>query len=518
MRPTVLLLRALLLTMVMSSMIWSQSPRSTTLPSNASVRKLLAERVIAITGGDNVGVGIVVGIIGPNGRRVISYGQTGAKNQTRFDGDTVFEIGSVGKVFTALLLADMASRHEISLTDPVTKFLPSTVIIPERNGHPITLTDLATHTSGLPFMPGDVSSFNAAEEPASQFYKFLAQYQLKSDPGTEWDYSNLGYWLLGQALVARSGKHFESLMHERVMRPLGLVNTGFTQASRLKREPVMGHNAVLEPLPENFSIPMYASMSAAGLRVVSTVNDLLTFLSFAMDLKASPLASEMSLMLETQRTIGGDSKQALGWVVSGAGNDRLITHEGGTWGYNSYVGWDPQRRAGVVVLSNQPGDISDIGHYLLRPDSPLVQTTLMRRSEITLASDVLDQYVGNYVVEDEGTFEIKREHDFLVLKLPVAWGLPHLRLHPESRSDFFVKELPMRVIFDMDANGRVADFLLYPRRAQHPLRAQRETHSDSKKLLTPLSKSPPPIRLVDERTEHIKLRRQQNASDGHYQG
>jgi D-alanyl-D-alanine-carboxypeptidase/D-alanyl-D-alanine-endopeptidase len=121
------------------------------LPSNGDLRKVLEERV-DILGGEEDGVGIVVGLIGPQGRRVISYGHLSRGDPRPLDGDTGFEIGSVTKVFTALLLADMVRRGEVALADPVAKYLPS-VRIPERNGRSITLLDLATHTSGLPFMP-----------------------------------------------------------------------------------------------------------------------------------------------------------------------------------------------------------------------------------------------------------------------------------------------------------------------------------------------------------------------------
>jgi hypothetical protein len=117
------------------------------------------------------------------------------------DGDTGFEIGSVTKVFTALLLADLVRKGEVALADPVAKYLPAVKI---RNGSSITLLSLATHTSGLPFMPDDVPAFDdsaATKCAAAQLYQFLASYELPRHRGTKWDYSNIGYWLLGQAGV-----------------------------------------------------------------------------------------------------------------------------------------------------------------------------------------------------------------------------------------------------------------------------------------------------------------------------
>src|SRR6266576_4688218 len=124
-------------------------------PPDDEIRKILAERV----GENEKDVWIVVGVIGPQGRRIISFGHRNAGDSRPLDGDTVFEIGSVTKVFTAILLADMVEKSEVALADPAAKYLPADVKIPQRDGRSITLVDLATHTSGLRFMPADAPPF-----------------------------------------------------------------------------------------------------------------------------------------------------------------------------------------------------------------------------------------------------------------------------------------------------------------------------------------------------------------------
>src|ERR1700737_1754512 len=112
------------------------------LPSDAEIRKILAERV----GPQENDIGIIVGVIEPQGRRIISYGRRNAGDSRPLDGDTVFEIGPVPKAFTALLLADMVGKNEVVLVDPVAKYLPADTKVPERNGRSIRLVVLATHT------------------------------------------------------------------------------------------------------------------------------------------------------------------------------------------------------------------------------------------------------------------------------------------------------------------------------------------------------------------------------------
>jgi serine-type D-Ala-D-Ala carboxypeptidase/endopeptidase len=452
-----------------------QSSATTVFPSDAEIRKILADRVDTLAGPQD-GIGIVVGVIGPQGRRVISYGHLNQADPRPLGGDTLFEIGSVSKVFTALLLADMVRKGEVALADPVARYLPAGVKIPERNGHSITFVDLATHTSGLPFMPDELPVFNApvAEHNSdAQIYRFLTRYQLTRDPGTEWDYSNVGYWLLGDALAARAGMDYESLLRKRVIDPLKMKSTAITLSADLKARLAVGHNAVLQAAPSFSSVSLYGAMPAAG-GLVSNVKDLLTFLSAAMGYESSHLASSMAAMLTTRRPIDGDgSEQALAWVITGKGDDQLVTHDGFTWGYASYVAWNPATRAGVVVLSNQQTSIGDIGRHLLQPNMPLEPPTVTKHTEIKVDSTVLDAYAGQYQAEGVGLFNIARDDDFLTLQLPTDWGLPKLRLRPESRQDFFVAELPVRVTFQTDSEGRVSRLLLYPPRGQHALSANR---------------------------------------------
>ena len=178
------------------------------------------------------GVGIVVGVIEPQGRRFVSYGSLQKGGTRRPDADTVFEIGSVTKVFTSLLLSDMVQRGQVSLDDPVSKYLPDGVKVPERNGRAITLVDLATHTSGLPRLPGNLHPKDPANPYADysseQLYEFLSTYQLPRDVGSKFEYSNLGGGLLGFALARRAGTDYESLVRSRITAPLGMKSTGIT--------------------------------------------------------------------------------------------------------------------------------------------------------------------------------------------------------------------------------------------------------------------------------------------------
>jgi CubicO group peptidase (beta-lactamase class C family) len=424
-------------------------------------------------GGADAGIGIAMAIVDPQGTRYVSYGQTG--RGSAIGTDTGFEIASVTKVFTGLLLAEMVRRGEVALDDPVARFLPD-VVLPARAGaRPIALLDLVTHTSGLPFMPDDLPALDdpagAAAYDADGLHRFLARARLADAPGTTWDYSNLGYFLLGEALARRAGLDFETLLATRILGPLGLERTQFVRAP----SPAMavGHDAVLGPAPYFASMPVFSRMPAAG-GLVSTPRDLARFLAIVLGREPSPLAPALRSMLDVTRPKGRDGeRQAVGWVVEGDGPSRLVLHDGGSFGFASALAFRPSTGTGVVVLSNQLAGVVDLARHTLRPELPLDTPTATKRVAIALEAAVLDDYAGSYDGGEEGTFEVLHERDALTLRFPAEWGLPPMRVRPESRTAFFASQLPLRVAFEVDAAGAVTGMKVFPPRGQGAIETRR---------------------------------------------
>jgi D-alanyl-D-alanine-carboxypeptidase/D-alanyl-D-alanine-endopeptidase len=232
--------------------------------------------------------GIVVGIVDEAGRRIVSYGKAGGTNGPALDGNTVFEIGSATKVFTATLLAEMVGRGEVALDDPISKYLPKSVKVPARNGREITLVDLATQTSALPRMPDNLDSKDPqnpyADYSVAQLYDFLSRCTLRRDIGAEYEYSNLGMGLLGHVLALRAGTNYEALVLQRICQPLGMNDTRVTLSPELKARLAVGHDAMGNPAA-NWDIPTLAG--AGALR--STGNDLMKFLAANLGQDKSPL-------------------------------------------------------------------------------------------------------------------------------------------------------------------------------------------------------------------------------------
>ena len=209
-------------------------PADWQMPSDGEIRQLIAAR-----NAPRAGQGIVVGVLGPDGRRIVAGGSGPGAG---VGGGTLFELGSITKVFTALILADMVNRGEVSLDDPAARYLPPGHRMPQRDGRPITLRDLATHRSGLPRMADDMRSIGDPDGPFADYTEarllaFLDRYRLSREPGSQWEYSNLGMGLLGYLLARAAGTDYETLLRARITGPLGMTDTLITlppsQAARL---------------------------------------------------------------------------------------------------------------------------------------------------------------------------------------------------------------------------------------------------------------------------------------------
>jgi D-alanyl-D-alanine-carboxypeptidase/D-alanyl-D-alanine-endopeptidase len=416
-------------------------------PSDTEIRQILAGRV----GAENNGSGIVVGVVDANGRRTISYGSLAKNDARKLDGDTVFEIGSMTKVFTSLLLMDMVRRGEVALTDPISKFLPDSVKVPERNGRTITLADLSTQSSGLPRMPNNFTPKDPdnpyADYTVQQMYDFLSGYKLTRDVGSQYEYSNLGVGLLGHVLSLRAGMSYEALVRSRICDPLGLKDTRVTLTPEMKTRLAVGHSGGLQAV-ENWDIPTLAG--AGALR--STANDMLTFLAANLGFVKTPLAQDMADEVSVRRSAGApDMEIAYAWHIQTKDGNSIVWHNGGTGGYRTYMGYDPKARVGVVALTNisTPQGVDDIGRHLLNASYPLLKLDApAEHRQITLDTKTYDRYVGQYQLGPNAIMTMSRDGDRFYSQLT---NQPKVEIFPESESQFFLKVVDAQLTFNTEA-------------------------------------------------------------------
>ncbi|MEP7384534.1 MAG: serine hydrolase [Gemmatimonadota bacterium] len=423
----------------------TSAPAPTSFPPDSTIRARLAQRV------DNgYTASIVVGMLEHGKERYVSYGRSNFGETPLVGPDAIYEIGSITKVFTNILLADMVLKKEVALDDPVSKYLPSTVTVPSRNGKVITLLDLATQSSGLPGMPLNFHPKDPtnpyADYTVAQMYEFLSSYTLPRDPGQTYEYSNLGMGLLGHALALRAGKPYEQLLIERVLSPLGMRDTRITLTPDMARRFVTGHDGDLEPVPA-WDLPTLAG--AGALR--SSARDMMKFARAVTGAMSGegPLAKAIALSIEPRRptTIPG-MRIGLAWHVREKNGERITWHNGGTGGFRTFFGVDNASRNAVVVLTSGGETSDELGFTLLDPSLPVRVVTA--RPTVSVPTATLQSYVGSYPLAPTFVIDITLEGDKLFAK---ATNQPRFRLWASSDHEFYLRVVPAKVVFEKDSAG-----------------------------------------------------------------
>jgi len=314
-------------------------------------------------------VGIEVGVLLDGRKNTFGFGYKAAAAKESPDEDSIFEIGSITKVFTAVLLAQLKAEGLVSLEDPVRKHLPDGVKVPSRNGKIIRLHHLATHTSGLPTLPSNLNPRDP-ENPYGDYKvedleKFIGRAKLRRDPGEAFDYSNVGVGLLGHLLASRAGLSYEEAVISRICAPLGMKDTGIALSEDQKTRLLPGHSSDGKRVPY-WDVPALAG--AGALR--SSVVDMLRFLEASLGSAPTPLLGALSETQIPRARAGGGMSVGLGWHISPLGTKDKATlhwHNGGTGGFSSFAGFVKERGLGVVVLSNAAEQVDTLAHSILIP-------------------------------------------------------------------------------------------------------------------------------------------------------
>ena len=409
------------------------------LRSDAEIRRILAERIK----GFEQRVGLVVGVIGPEGRKIVAYGSMGVNDPRPVNGDTLYEIGSITKVFTSLLLADMVERGEVALDDPVARYPRFCRRIgPAFPGCPrISMREIPSILTWTIASSGSTNSFPVTRCSGTSARSTSTRI--------------LGAGLLGHALSRRAGTDYESLLRERVFRPLGMNSTGIALTPALKSRLSTAHSSVFRLAPTPLWDFTEAFAGAGALR--SSANDLLTFLAASLGHTKTPLSGAMARMLTVLRDAGDNLKIGLGWRVEPRAGMEIVWHGGATYGSRTFTGYDPRSRVGIVVLSNYNSGlgIDDIGRYLLDPNAAVDDGSRVKPSErtaVTLAPELLNAYPGRYRFSDKEIWTVRRDGGRFFVQKPAE---AEFEIFPEGdfakgNDDFFSKNADAMFTFDFD--------------------------------------------------------------------
>ncbi|MGA9940798.1 MAG: serine hydrolase domain-containing protein [Nitrososphaeraceae archaeon] len=338
---------------------------------SAQVKSFIFDQIV-----NKSNAAIVIGFVDPDGTKIFSFGNMSTAHNIPVNQNTFFNIGSITKTFTTLLLADMVKQGIVNLNDPVEKFLPPSVKVPQFNGKKITLEDLADHTSGLPEWPSNVWLNNTVGDinpnyNVTQLYQALSDTKLTREPGAQVQYSSFGIGLLGHILSLESdGISYEELVKDRILDVLGMNDTkiALSQNETNNRFSVghLGGKEIITP-----RIPTILADSGAFR---STAPDMLKYVSANLGLIHTKLDDAMQLghLIRHSSIIANPMNyseyRGLGCLVLTNFGTETITHTGAINGWNAFAGFIPTKQVGVIAMcscDSTDADMGSLGFVLL---------------------------------------------------------------------------------------------------------------------------------------------------------
>ncbi|PYI42410.1 MAG: serine hydrolase [Verrucomicrobia bacterium] len=319
-----------------------------------NVEQIVAQKVQPILPENGKGGGVAVAVRMNGTTSFFNYGFANNAQNRRVTEDSIFNLGSVGKVFATTLLAQAVKQGELSLDDPVAKYV--TELQRGDDIRRVTLGQLASHTSGLPRVPQQYEHWHRGNYTWPDFVRFLNSWKAdpKHEPGQQYLYSNAAMVLLRVALERRFNTRFAALMHERITVPLGITSTALPLPRDLLGRAVQGYGQMGKPIGRPGEESGTFKWPGAG-QIYSSSRDMATFLAANMGELPDrrPMESAMALAQQPVFTVNPHFKQGLAWQDVSAGNLTIVDKNGGLPNTSTYIGFAPQQKLGVVILVNR---------------------------------------------------------------------------------------------------------------------------------------------------------------------
>lgn len=459
----------------------SQAANAEALPNLDPVLVKRIGRLVA----DHVVPGLVIAVIQEGRSAILPFGRIAPGRPEAPDAHTVFELGSLTKTFTGLLLAEAVRRGEVGLDQPVEAALKGWKL-PALGNRSITFLDLATQSSGLPRLPANLLPKDPQnpyqDYTVQELRAFLSGYQLPRAPGERYEYSNLGFGLLGQALGARAGKPFADLVAARIAGPLGLKDTTLAPAPFAKARLAPGHDAAGRPVP---GWDMDTLAGAGALR--GSAADLALYLRAHMR-PSGPLKEALLEATKPRRDTGTPGMAiGLAWNRQAVQGREVVWHNGMTGGYASFAGFTADGKRGVVVLTNGAHDVTDLGMEALvgRKEAASAQ------AEVRLDAGSLQACVGRYRLAPGMELDVSLGAEGLEVQ---ATGQGRFPVFPSAKDEFFYKVVEASLSFHRDGKGRVDGVVLH--QGGHDSPAPRVEGEPGPKPAPPVEVPVDPTKLV----------------------
>ena len=362
---------------------------------------------------------------------------------------TRFRLGSLTKQFTAASILLLEERGKLKIDDPVKKYMPDAPAAWDK----ITIFHVLTHTSGIPNFTGfpDYDSRETQAMTPEKLVEWFRDKPLEFEPGTKWNYSNSGYVLLGYLIEKISGQSYSDFLQQNIFTPLGMKDSGYDSNSAIIAHRAAGYAPGKSgPVNAGF-VHMSIPFSAGAL--YSTTGDLLRWeqgLFGGKVLKAESLA---------KMTTPFKQDYAFGLGVSTNNGHKMIAHDGGIQGFNTFLAYFPDDKLVVAVLANLNGPFADqIARNLAKVAHGEKVVLPADRKEITVSPEILKQYVGTYELTPTFSIVMTLENGQLMTQATNQQKLP---LFAESETMFFLKVVDAQVEFVKNEKGEVTHMVLH---------------------------------------------------------
>ena len=441
-------------------------------PTDARIKEILTQRIEV----DKQAVGLAAVIVNGDQVRIVTQGFQSLDKAVPITADTLFEVGSITKTFTALLLADMVVKGELKLDDPVEKWLPQGLglrgglKLRDPTGAPIRLVDLATHRSGLPRLPDNMPNGTRADPYVDYREQQLLVYLkgretlVAGDGGKTtkkrdeaFAYSNLGFGLLGYVLARAADMSYADLLQKRVLTPLGLTSTYLDipngERARFSNPHYVDRDGTLKR-NKHWSFDVIAPAGA----LILSARDMGRYAQAASGAIDTPLKAAFALAQKKYGDgMGPINPTGLAWVLAPLNGRTVFNHDGMTGGFSSSLWVDPGRKSAVAVLANANVPVIDIALHLLEPSIPLKNLEAMRATSVSVDANTMAQYVGTYRLQPNFDVTIRLRDGKLFAQ---ATGQGEFELFGKSDTTFFARITPLEIMFEDVKDGMARRFQL----------------------------------------------------------
>jgi CubicO group peptidase (beta-lactamase class C family) len=366
--------------------------------------------------------GLSVGYIEGEHYGIVHLGSSGRAGK-KADNLTLYEIGSLSKVFTGLMLADAVVRGEIDLNAAADIANPAGIRLPSRDGASIKWIDLSTHRSGLPRLPGNLPLTDSknpyVDYDSKKAAAFLNQYELPRKPGDSHEYSNLGVSVLGYLVAQNAGKSYQQLLRERIAEPLRMTDCTVSLSSDQTKRLAVPHDRFGSATPPW----RFADLPGAG-GVHATMRDMMRFAKAQLTPPTGTLGDAIKLSWKQQRDADESSPaMGLGWIIAGDGQTRW--HNGQTGGSHAALFINRELKCAVVVLCNTAvtNEIDQLAMRLVKKAAGQEvkprpsETTDKEPGDLAIGPELRRRLVGRYQLTPTFIFTVSDRDGHLMVDI-----------------------------------------------------------------------------------------------------